>query len=35
MGDTKIDYSKPFGIATFQREICEKLGEAFWEDGFD
>lgn len=32
MRDTKIDYSEQFGIATFQREICAELGEAFWEE---
>lgn len=29
MGDTSIEYG-PFGIGTFKREICLKLGEEFW-----
>lgn len=32
MEDTKTDYSEQFGIATFKREICAELGEAFWEE---
>lgn len=32
MGDTKIAYNEKFGIATFKREICAELGEAFWSE---
>lgn len=31
MGDTKIVYNEEFGINTFKREICEALGEEFWD----
>ncbi|MCI9071816.1 MAG: hypothetical protein HFH80_03250 [Lachnospiraceae bacterium] len=32
MGDAKTTYDEKFGIATFKREICAELGEAFWKD---
>lgn len=31
MGDTSIVYGEEFGINTFKREICNTLGEAFWD----
>lgn len=31
MGDTKINYDEKFGMNTFKREICNVMGEKFWE----
>lgn len=31
MGDTKIDYDEKFGMNTFKREICNVMGEKFWD----
>jgi Predicted acetyltransferase involved in intracellular survival and related acetyltransferases len=31
MGDTKINYDEKFGMNTFKREICNVMGEKFWD----
>ena len=31
MGDTKINYDEKFGMNTFKREICNAMGEKFWD----
>lgn len=35
MGDTSIVYSESFGINTFKREICNALGDEFWNELVD
>ncbi len=35
MGDTSIVYREDFGINTFKREICNTLGDEFWNELVD